>query len=225
MGRFQKRRKGGKKDRDSGGKKPASNQEKGDSYVATIVDEGNFRMELYYASQGIHSSRWNTNNELVQCNSHAEKEAERLLWRSVATKTLPASFRIAKDVPAILRVRLESELESMLEASHKREEKREVTNKLGFLPHAYQLEIDRTTIRKNPDLAALHEWLKQQTLSGYITRQEAVSMVPPVVLSPQPCDRVLDMCAAPGSKTCQLLEVLGPTGCIVANDANSKRAQ
>jgi 16S rRNA C967 or C1407 C5-methylase (RsmB/RsmF family) len=43
---------------------------------------------------------------------------------------------------------------------------------------------------------------------GAITRQEAVSMIPPLLLAVEPAHRVLDMCAAPGSKTFQLLEML-----------------
>ena len=58
-------------------------------------------------------------------------------------------------------------------------------------------------------------------------------MIPPIVLAPEPGHAVLDMCAAPGSKTSQLLEVvsqmpdenmLEPKGYVVANDADPKRA-
>lgn len=80
--------------------------------------------------------------------------------------------------------------------------------RLEFLPHAYQMGLDRSTIRKNPALEPLHAWLKQQVASGAVTRQETVSMVPPILLSVVSTDHVLDMCAAPGSKTSQLLEDL-----------------
>ena len=40
--------------------------------------------------------------------------------------------------------------------------------------------------------------------TGRITRQEAVSMLPPAVLEPSDDDLVLDTCAAPGSKATQL---------------------
>jgi len=75
--------------------------------------------------------------------------------------------------------------------------------------------------------------LKRQSETGSITRQEFVSMIPPLVLQVGPDHKVLDMCAAPGSKTSQLLEMLhadelttgrAPTGMIVANDADLKRA-
>lgn len=59
--------------------------------------------------------------------------------------------------------------------------------------------------------------------SGEITRQEAVSMIPVLMLNPQPSifmwkgyngleDIVLDMCAAPGSKTLQLLHSIHDQG-------------
>jgi 16S rRNA C967 or C1407 C5-methylase (RsmB/RsmF family) len=44
--------------------------------------------------------------------------------------------------------------------------------------------------------------------AGNISRQETVSMIPPLVLDVQPHHKVLDMCAAPGSKTAQLIEAL-----------------
>lgn len=64
-------------------------------------------------------------------------------------------------------------------------------------------------------------------LSGHIGRQEAVSMLPPMFLDVQPDSVVLDMCAAPGSKTLQILEKVHRnegSGIVVANDADSKRA-
>lgn len=45
----------------------------------------------------------------------------------------------------------------------------------------------------------------QHTDSGNITRQEAVSMVPPLALNVLPHHKCLDMCAAPGSKTSQVI--------------------
>lgn len=58
---------------------------------------------------------------------------------------------------------------------------------------------------------------------GYIYVQEAASMIPPVVLNPQPHELILDMCAAPGSKTTQIAQAMGNTGLLVANDYDIDR--
>jgi tRNA (cytosine49-C5)-methyltransferase len=58
---------------------------------------------------------------------------------------------------------------------------------------------------------------------GYFYVQEAASMIPPLVLDPQPGEKVLDMCAAPGSKTTQMAQMMKNTGAIVANDLTSVR--
>ncbi len=48
-------------------------------------------------------------------------------------------------------------------------------------------------------------------------------MIPPIVLGPKGGEAVLDACAAPGSKTTQMAEMMGNTGVIVANDTNISR--
>lgn len=58
---------------------------------------------------------------------------------------------------------------------------------------------------------------------GYYYVQEAVSMLPPLVADVQPRMVVLDMCAAPGSKTTQCAQVMQNTGVILANELDKKR--
>jgi len=53
---------------------------------------------------------------------------------------------------------------------------------------------------------------------GYFYTQEAVSMIPPIVLDPKPDELVLDMCAAPGSKATQIAALMQNKGLLVAND-------
>jgi hypothetical protein len=224
MGKFRgKRRQNKNKDQPNDqGKRNGENRNDGESYVATIIDQGNYKMEAYYAAQGLHSTKWT--DTLTPCSNWDEFETERLLWRSAATQILPASFRFAKDIPSTLREKCEKEMNDLLQVVGK-ELTVEVVRPLQFLPHAYQLGVDRSMIRKDPNLKAFFEWVKLQNLAGFITRQETVSMVPPVVLQTQPGDCVLDMCAAPGSKTSQILERLGVDGSLIANDNNAKRAQ
>ena len=58
--------------------------------------------------------------------------------------------------------------------------------------------------------------------TGRITRQEAVSMIPPVVLAPEDGQMIMDTCAAPGSKATQLAEAI-PNGLVLANEPSSGR--
>ncbi len=48
--------------------------------------------------------------------------------------------------------------------------------------------------------------------------QSLSSMIPPLVLAPQPDEKVLDLCAAPGSKTTELGEMMNNCGTLVANE-------
>ena len=63
---------------------------------------------------------------------------------------------------------------------------------------------------------ALHE-------TGRTTRQEAVSMIPSLLLDLKQDDVVLDMCASPGSKSTHIAEILNGTGVVIANDVSKKR--
>jgi NOL1/NOP2/sun family putative RNA methylase len=58
---------------------------------------------------------------------------------------------------------------------------------------------------------------------GYFYIQESASMIPPVALDPQPGDKILDMCAAPGSKTSQIAQYMQNKGVLIANDVQAGR--
>lgn len=60
---------------------------------------------------------------------------------------------------------------------------------------------------------------------GLIYIQDAASMVPALVLRPEPGERVLDLTAAPGSKTTQMAAMMNNTGLIVANDISFARVR
>ena len=91
---------------------------------------------------------------------------------------------------------------------------------------------------------ALRQFLETHTQTGRVNRQEAVSMLPPLLLQARPGHAILDLCAAPGSKTVLLLSQLTSTpaggvagdadadasapgalgtGCVVANEINPMR--
>lgn len=58
---------------------------------------------------------------------------------------------------------------------------------------------------------------------GHYYVQDLSSMMPPIALAPQPGETVLDIAAAPGSKTTQMAEMMANTGTIVANDVSRER--
>ena len=122
--------------------------------------------------------------------------------------------------------------------------------KLGWYPQklVYFLNLSRRGLRKSKGLKKFHKLVQAASECGILVRQEVVSMLPPLFLKLQPDDLVLDMCAAPGSKTSQIMELLNmaakaaqttsgdaeaagdnilagtPTGGVIANDMEEKRA-
>jgi NOL1/NOP2/sun family putative RNA methylase len=83
--------------------------------------------------------------------------------------------------------------------------------KIPFTDFGYSVESDFA-------LSSTPEYLH-----GYYYIQEAASQLPVQVLSPSQDDLVLDMCAAPGSKTTQLAQHMKNKGRIVAIDSNALR--
>lgn len=53
--------------------------------------------------------------------------------------------------------------------------------------------------------------------------QSLSSMIPPLILNPNENDIVLDLCAAPGSKTTQLAEIMNNKGTLIANEIALER--
>jgi len=58
---------------------------------------------------------------------------------------------------------------------------------------------------------------------GFFYVQEAASMIPPIVLDAKPNETVLDMCAAPGSKSTQIASMMKNTGVLISNDSDKTR--
>ncbi|CAL5005655.1 unnamed protein product [Urochloa decumbens] len=156
-------------------------------------------------------------------------------FMSVLRKPLPATFRINascqfyKDICS----KLENDFRRSLESEVSNEYGEDAIRPLPWYPGnlAWHLNFSRKELRKNLALESFHEFLKHESDVGNITRQEAVSMVPPLFLNVQPDHHILDLCAAPGSKTFQLLEMIHqskesgllPGGLVMANDINVQR--
>jgi NOL1/NOP2/sun family putative RNA methylase len=60
---------------------------------------------------------------------------------------------------------------------------------------------------------------------GQVYLQSLSSMIPALVLGPRPDERILDIAAAPGSKTTQIAALMENRGAVLANDVDPIRAQ
>ncbi len=85
--------------------------------------------------------------------------------------------------------------------------------KSTFLPGTFQIEeLPEKGLGNTIDYA-----------TGWIHTQSLSSMLPPHILNPKPGEQVLDICAAPGSKTTQCAALMENKGVILANDKNKGR--
>jgi NOL1/NOP2/sun family putative RNA methylase len=83
----------------------------------------------------------------------------------------------------------------------------------GWNPKVFRLNSE-----KSPGKSMLH-WRGE-----YYVQEESASL-PVEILDPQPGEKVLDMCAAPGGKTTQAAAMMENSGLLVSNDDNRKRLQ
>jgi NOL1/NOP2/sun family putative RNA methylase len=84
--------------------------------------------------------------------------------------------------------------------------------RIGWVPYGFRV------MKESYSLGSTTEYLL-----GYYYIQEAASMLPPIVLAPQPHDCVVDLCAAPGGKTTQLAQIMENKGVIIAVDLSRER--
>ncbi|TKY60254.1 tRNA (cytosine(34)-C(5))-methyltransferase [Spatholobus suberectus] len=131
---------------------------------------------------------------------------------AVLRTPLPATFRInsSSQFSDDIRSQLENDFVHSLRDEVVEGGETEAIRPLLWYPgnFAWHSNFSRMQLRKNQTLERFHEFLKLENEIGNITRQEAVSMVPPLFLDVHSDHFVLDMCAAPGSKTFQLLEII-----------------
>lgn len=73
----------------------------------------------------------------------------------------------------------------------------------------WRVTATKEEFRKADACQPLRHLMIRLTALGVISRQEEVSMIPPLLLDIKKDDRCLDMCAAPGSKTAQMLVSFG----------------
>lgn len=154
-------------------------------------------------------------------------------FKQYCQKDLPLTFRITgsrKHANEILDIFKDKHLPTLTNVEFESEKIKAPVQLPWYPDHlAWQLDVPKKVIRKNEQFAKTQRFLVLETASGNISRQEAVSMIPPLLLKVKSHHSVLDMCAAPGSKTAQLIESLHkdtdePTGFIIANDSDMRRS-
>lgn len=179
----------------------------------TEVVRENEKWEAYYKSLGIiPSSEWDT------FKSHCQTD-------------LPLTFRVTglkKHAGEVNTKFIDEHVSKLQHAEH--EGMKLAPKNIAFVPNGlgWQMDVPKSVIRKNARFSKTQRFLVLETTVGNILRQEAVSMIPPLLMDVQPHHKVLDMCAAPGLKTAQLVEALHfndpePSGYVIANDADYKR--
>lgn len=167
---------------------------------------------------------------------------------------LPGTFRVCgsrEDVMSVMNAQVLSLAQELNDSASALELGSPYLTQLEWYPGGmgWQIIGGRSTLKKREtaEFSKLRTFVIEQTSLGHLSRQEAVSMIPPLFMNIQEHHRVLDMCAAPGSKTSQLIEMLhqrapepynpsvenahaGPVdynrmvrGFVHANDASAKR--
>eukprot|EP00002_Diphylleia_rotans_P037600 TRINITY_DN8415_c0_g1_i1.p1 TRINITY_DN8415_c0_g1~~TRINITY_DN8415_c0_g1_i1.p1 ORF type:complete len:777 (-),score=156.57 TRINITY_DN8415_c0_g1_i1:202-2532(-) len=157
-------------------------------------------------------------------------EAEWDEYLATLFRPLPQSFRFSAHTPGAPK-RRDAFIERFVTPTEGEQSEVKINN-IAWYPnqYAWQMPVAKKELRKDPTFKEFRAYLINEVDQGNANRQEAVSMLPPMFLDIEPHHKVLDMCAAPGSKTSQLLERMHlsagdttPSGVIIANDANLER--
>jgi len=88
----------------------------------------------------------------------------------------------------------------------------------GFATRVSALAPDAVLIEPATDVRALPGFL-----DGRVSVQDAAAQLAVTVLAPRPGERILDLCAAPGGKTCHVLEQTGNDTEVLALDISEPR--
>ncbi|KAJ9137235.1 Methyltransferase [Pleurostoma richardsiae] len=139
-------------------------------------------------------------------------EEEKTKFWEALRRELPNSFRFAGSKGHALTVRKLLETRYIPEITKIHHDGQPVDPPLpvSWYPDnlAWWMTTPKNVVRRFPPFAAFQKFLVSETSVGNISRQEVVSMIPPLLMDLRPGMVVLDLCAAPGSKAAQLLEMI-----------------
>jgi 16S rRNA C967 or C1407 C5-methylase (RsmB/RsmF family) len=146
--------------------------------------------------------------QLQECwKPSSEKQTSSDEWDkfiNILKKPLPVTFRITERSPLIIQKLLFEWLKQYFSSS---QHQSGLFEKVRWcLPSTFQLNFDNHTLLNDSSLLKLNSFLIKQVQQGLIVRQELVSMIPVTLLNLNSSSHiVLDCCAAPGSKTEQIV--------------------
>ncbi len=131
-------------------------------------------------------------------------------YRSVVPDWTGFQEAAARPEPTVFRVRAPSQNEErVLERLRARGFR---TRSLEGMPGFHQVETGPGPLSATPE-----HWL------GLLYVQQASTGLAAPLLAPEPGERVLDLCAAPGGKTTHMADLMGDSGCLVASEISESR--
>lgn len=196
-GRYNKNRGrgGGGRGRNRGGGGGGGQRQFVDNRVSFAdVDKQNEKFERFYNALNI-----------------VEGEEREAFWTTLR-RELPNSFRFTGSKGHALSVRnnlVERFFPVISEIKHEGRPV-ELPKAIPWYPEglAYSMTTPKNVVRKYEPFKEFQKFLVSETGVGNISRQEQVSMIPPLLLDVRPEHTVLDLCAAPGSKSAQIIEAI-----------------
>lgn len=140
------------------------------------------------------------------------KEEEKEAFWAAMRRDLPNSFRFTGSRAHALAVqeRLRSHYIPEITSITYEGQYVEAPKPVEWYPDqlAWFMTTPKNVVRRFKPFASFQKFLVAETDVGNITRQEVVSMIPPLLMDLKPHHTVLDLCAAPGSKSAQLIEMI-----------------
>ncbi|CXI28962.1 methyltransferase, putative [Plasmodium berghei] len=155
----------------------------------------------YYNSNNILEKNDKFFNYYIGQNIINENEIDEFM--EIINKELPITFRVLKNnkFNNFIHENIKKKLEGICKNNYS-------ITQLNEDDHIYEIYLTRSQIKKDENYKNLYSYLINLNESGYIFRQELVSMLPVLFLKLQENFFVLDMCAAPGSKTAQIVDYM-----------------
>ncbi|MFX1524284.1 MAG: RsmB/NOP family class I SAM-dependent RNA methyltransferase [Promethearchaeota archaeon] len=118
----------------------------------------------------------------------------------------------ANEKPLIPSIRVNTLKINVSDLKERLEKKGYILEPIEWVSYAFKIT------KETHNLGSLHEFLQ-----GYYYLQNVASMLPAIILNPNPKDIVIDMCAAPGSKATHLAQIMNNEGTLILIDRNRKR--